>query len=173
VRETAVTKQSINPAILLAITLIIFGLLPALAFAQDDAAAAIASARQQLVNCYDSARQAESAGANISSLTSVLNNAGQLLSQSELAYSQGDSDAAQSLASQVGQRLGNFVSDASALRDAAVQQQSFDFWVNIVGSVAGTIAVIVAGFIVWRFLKKRYAAGEVETEAQTDEPSGD
>jgi hypothetical protein len=168
-----VTKRPINPAILLAAVLIIFALVPAPAFAQDDAAAAIASARQQLANCYDSVRQAESAGANISSLTWVLNGAGQLLSKSELAYSQGDSAAAQSLASQVGQKLGSFVSDANALRDSTIQQQSFDFWENIVGSVAGTIAVIVAGFVVWRFLKKRYVTAEVKTEAQPDGPSGD
>ena len=172
VREIAMTKRSINPAILLVITLIIVGFHPILAFAQGDAAGAIASAKQLLVTCYDSARQAENAGANISSLTSVLNDAGDLLSRSELAYSQRDFDAAQSLASECSQRLGNFASEADALRSTAVQQRSFDFWVNIVGSAAGTVAVIVAGFLVWRVIKKRYVPVEAETEVQTDEPSG-
>jgi len=54
---------------------------PVTVLAQGDAAGAIASAKQQIIVCYDSARQAEAAGANISSLTSVLNDAGQLLSR--------------------------------------------------------------------------------------------
>jgi len=82
---------------------------------------------------------------------------------------QGDFGSAQSLASECNQRLSNFVSDSNALRDAAAQRRAFDYWVNFVGSIAGTIAVIVAGFMVWRFIKKRYVPVEAENEVQTDE----
>ena len=143
--------------------------LPVLAVAQQtDASAAITSAKQQFITCLDSAKQAEAAGANISSLTAVLNDAGGLLSRSELAYSQSDFGSAQSLASQCSQRLSNFISESNGLRDAAAQQRSYDFWVSFVGSIVGSFAVIVAGFVVWRFLKKRYPMAEV----QANESSG-
>ena len=134
---------------------------------QTDAATSIASAKQQIISCFDSAKQAEAAGANISSLTSILNDAGDLLSRSELAYSQGDFGGAQSFASECSQRLSNFVSASNTLRDSAAQQRSYAYWVNFVGSIAGTFVVIVAGFMVWRFLKKRYPI-----EVQADESSG-
>ena len=174
-RGIVMTRYSIKRAILLLILFLFIGSLsfPSLAFAQGDTAAAdIASARQLLTTCFDSARQAENSGANISSLTSVLNEAGDLLSRSELAYSQGDFYTAQNLASECSQRLDNLASEADALRSNAVQQRSFDFWVSISGSVAGTISVIVAGFMVWRVIKKRYVPVEAETEVQTDESSG-
>jgi hypothetical protein len=157
----------------LLVVLVAAAFLPVLAFAQGDAAGAIASAKQQMVACYDSARQAEAAGANISSLTVVLDGAGDLLSRSELAYSQGDLGGAQSLASQCSQKLGGFVSEADALRVAAEQQGSFNFWVYFVGSVVGTFVVIAAGYIVWRVVKRRYVPIEVEAEVQDDESSGD
>lgn len=171
-RDMAMAKHSVKRTILLLAPLILAGSFAIMAFAQDDASATIASARQQLITCYDSARQAEAAGANISSLTTVLNNAGNLLSRAELANSQGDYATAQSLASQCTQSLGNFASEAEALRSAAVQQGNLNFWVNIVGSVAGTVAVIIAGFVVWRVIKKRYGQVEVEAEVHADEPSG-
>ncbi len=171
VRRIAMTKRFTVLAILVLGLLTFAAFLPIVGFAQNDAAGAIALARQRLITCYDSTRQAESAGANISSLTSVLNDAGNLLSQSDMAYSQDNFEAAQTFASQCEQRLENFVSDAHVLKDAAVQQRNFDFWVNAVGSVAGTFVVIAAGFAIWRVVKKGHLANEVETEVHTNEPS--
>jgi hypothetical protein len=124
--------------------------------AQTDAAAAIASAKEQIVTCYQAARDAEGAGANITSLTVILNDAGSLLSQAELAYSMNDSDAARDFAVQSLDKLGNFVSEANALKDTAMQQRSQDFMINVVGSIVGTFAVLGAGAATWSFLRKRY-----------------
>ena len=131
---------------------------------QGDAESAIASARQQIVTCFEAARQAEAAGANISSLTVALNDAGLLLSQSELAYSKSDYGAAQSLASQCSQRLSNFVSEADLLRGTAAQQRSIEFYISVVGSVAGTFVVMLVGFAVWRFVKKKKVLLGVEID---------
>lgn len=163
------TKTHHKRAFLAIIMLLTAMFLPSVAFAEQSSAdSAIASAKQQIVTCYDAAKAAEAAGANITSLTSVLNDAGTLLSQSELAYSKGDFSTAQSLAVQSSQSLANFSSEANGLRDAAAQQRTFEFLVNVVGSITGTIAVIVAGFVVWRFLRKR----QPQTGEQTDEPAG-
>jgi hypothetical protein len=125
--------------------------------AQADAAAAIASAKEQIVTCYQAARDAEGAGANITSLTVVLNDAGSLLSRAELAYSMNDFDGALNLAVQSRTSLDNFVSESNALKETAVQQRNLDFWVNIVGSIVGTFAVLGGAFAVWVFLRRRYS----------------
>ncbi len=157
-------KHSFKQAISVLVMLVFVCSCVVVAFGQGGADEALSSARQQLVDCYYSARQAESAGANISSLTSKLNVAGDLLSRSQLAYSRSDYSGSQTLASECSQSLDGFVSEANALRDAAVQKANFDFWVYFVGSIAGAFAVILAGFVVWRVLKKRHSAGEVLTD---------
>jgi hypothetical protein len=135
---------------------------------QNEAAAAIASAKQQIVGCYQAAREAESAGANVTSLTAVLDDAGVLLSNSELAYSKDDFDTALSLAVQSRESLSNFVPQANTLKESAIQQRNLDFMVNIVGSVVGTFGVLGAGAAIWFLLKRRNAqTGEQPNESPT------
>lgn len=153
----AVLNRLLVKRIILPIILLLTVLFPPISAMaqQNEAASAISAAKQQLISCYDSAEKAEGAGANISSLTSVLDDAGDLLSQSELAYSQGNYDTAQSLAAQSSQQLSTFVSDANSLKDAAVQQANFNFYVYLVGSSVGAVAIIIAGCGVWFLINKR------------------
>ena len=123
---------------------------------QTDAAAAITSAKERIVACYQAAKDAEGAGANITSLTATLNDAGALLSRAELAYSSNDFGTARDLAVQSREGLGNFVSEANVLKETAIQQGNQDFMINVVGSAVGAIAVVVGGFAVWNFLKRKY-----------------
>jgi len=143
--------------VLCALLVLSVSVLPSVAWAnQSGAANAISSARSQLVNCYDAAREAEAAGANITTLTQVLNEAGLLLSQAEFAFSGGDFGGAQDYAVQSQSKLGDFVSDAEALRIAGEGQRNQDFLINVVGSTGGTVAVLVGSFGLWSFLKKKY-----------------
>jgi hypothetical protein len=134
---------------------------------QADAAAAISSAKNTILNCYSVAKEAEAAGANITVIVGTLNEAGSLLSQAELAYATNDFDVALNLAIQSQATLNNFISEANTLKETATQQRNQDFLINVVGSLAGTFAVIVAGFVAWRFLKKKYET----TEAHVSESS--
>lgn len=124
--------------------------------AQTDADAAISSAKEQIVICYQAARDAEQAGANITSLTAILDHAGSLFSQAELAYSINDFETARGLAAQSQETLANFVSDANALKESGIQQRNQDFMINIVASTAGTFAVLGAGAATWLFLIKKH-----------------
>jgi type II secretory pathway pseudopilin PulG len=123
---------------------------------QAGVSTAISSAKTTILDCYNAAKDAEAAGANITVLVGTLNEAGSLLSQAELAYATNDFDTAYDLAVQSQNTLSGFVAGANALRDAAVQQQNQGFLVNVVGSVIGTFVVIAAGFAAWLLLKKRY-----------------
>jgi hypothetical protein len=135
---------------------------------QAGASTAISSAQTTILDCYNAAKDAEAAGANITVLVGTLNEAGSILSQAELAYTTNDLDAAYDLAVQSQNTLSGFVAEANALRDAAVQQQNQGFLVNVVGSIIGTFLVIAAGFTTWLFLKKKYKT----TKAHVRESSG-
>jgi hypothetical protein len=151
---------------LVAVPLLLFIASSPFVLAQTDAAAAIASAKEQIVTCYQAAQNAEAEGANITSLTVVLNDAGALLSSAELAYSMKDFGAARDFAVQSVGQLGDFVSAANALKETAVQQQNLDFWINIVGSVVGTLAVLGGGYALWVVLSRRYrTVGAAENES--------
>lgn len=136
-------------------------ILPSLVWAQSDAAAAIASAKEQIVTCYQAVKEAEAAGANVTSLTTVLNDAGALLSRAESAYAARDFNAARSFAVQSREKLANCVSEANALKTTATQQQNQDFMINVVGSTVGAFAVLGAGAAIWFFFRKRYAQSGV------------
>jgi hypothetical protein len=123
---------------------------------QADVTTAISSAKNTFLNCYEAAKAAETAGANITVLTSNLNEAGMLLSQAELAYSSNDLNSARNLAVQSEAKLSNFISDADHLREIATQQRNQDFLITVVGPLLGALAIIGIGVGTWIFLKKKY-----------------
>ena len=140
--------------------------LPLVRADQTEANAAIASAKEQILTCYQSAKEAEGAGANITALAAILNDAGTLLSRAEFAYSISDFDTARDLAIQSQSTLGDFISEANTSKETATQQRTQDFLINVVGSVIGTFAVLGAGIAAWIFLKRKYeTAGAHENES--------
>ena len=130
------------------------------AWGQADAATAISLAKNTILSCYNAAKEAEAAGANITVLTGTLNEAGALLSQAELAYSASDFGKALTLAVQSRNRLSNLITEANTLKETATQQRNQDLVINVVGSAIGTFAVILAGFAVWFLLKRKYEKAE-------------
>ena len=132
---------------------------------QASAQAIISSAKENILTCYNAAREAEAAGANITDLTGTLNEAGLLLSKAESAYAANDFATAFNLAAQSQNLLTNFVAEANALKETAAQQQNQDYLINVVGSTIGTLIVIAIGIALWFFLKRKYET----TEAHVDE----
>lgn len=122
---------------------------------QADAASAIGQAEQRVNSCYQAAADAERNGANVTKLLLILDQSGTLLSNAQLAFQIGNFDSAYSLAIQSNTSLDGFESEANTLGDSAEKAGFTDFMVNIVGSAVGTIVVIVAGVLLWLYLKKR------------------
>jgi hypothetical protein len=142
---------------LVAFTLMLFILVSLSSFVHADqlsASATLSSARSNLLDCYNAAKDAEAAGANVTSLTNVLNEAGASLSNAELAYSKGDFDNAVNLASQSQAKLANFIPNANDLKASGVDHANPEFLVFI-GSVVGTFVVIGVGFLMWFVLRRR------------------
>ena len=122
---------------------------------EADARSTVASADQRVSVCYSAVADAEKAGANVSGLLVTLNDAGMLLSEAHLSLINGSYDLASGLAGQCVTKLNGFDNTADSLRASASQARFVDFWVNVVGSAVGAIAVAVGGFLVWRFLKRK------------------
>jgi hypothetical protein len=129
----------------------------------EDAAGAIALAKQQIALCYQATAEAERVGGNVTSLENALNDDGVLLSKAELVYSAGDFGAAGRYATQCSNSLNEVMDEAARIKTAGESARTMDFLVNI-GSTVGTFVVIGAAAGVWFYLKRRY--GEVETEEQ-------
>ena len=148
--------RAIGVLFLTAILITILNVSSVVSAQQNDAASAISAAQNNLIHCYDAAKAAESAGANISQLTVRLNSAGLLLTRAEWAYSIGNFGLASNLAVQSQNELDSFISDANSLKASAAQSRTYDFLLNVVGSILGTVAVVVGSFVVWRFFKRKY-----------------
>jgi hypothetical protein len=122
---------------------------------ENEAEIKIGEAENALISAYEAVSEAEKAGANITDLLSNLAEAGELLSKAKSVLSTNESAAAD-LAVESQAKLNGFSAEADALRVAAAQQLYWDFMVNFVGSIIGSVAVIVGGFAVWTVLKKKY-----------------
>ena len=120
-------------------------------------ASAIASVQEELTVCYRAVVNASSAGANVTSLLRVLDQAGGNLSLADLAYSTGDNASAQTYAKQSLNLLveNNVVAQANALESSASKARFWGFMIEVVGSSVGAVAVLIGGFVVWSFLRKR------------------
>ena len=123
---------------------------------------AIDSAQNTLNTCYEAAKQAEAAGANITSLQDTLNTAGELLTKAQYSRSQGDDASANNYAQQAQSQLDGFIQQATALRDTASQQTQTSFLINVVASIAGTFAVIFGSIAIWVIQKRKNAIKETQ-----------
>lgn len=125
------------------------------ATSESEASSAITQAQQTINACYSAASNAEKAGANVTSLLSILDEAGMNLSEAQLAFQNGNYGSAYTLAVQSNTTLNGFESQADSLRNTATQQGLADFDVNVVGSTVAAIAVVVIGLLIWTYLKNR------------------
>jgi tetrahydromethanopterin S-methyltransferase subunit F len=150
----------ISALIVLVLAFIILSM-PSAVFAETtrtEAQSAIAAAQKQLTVCYRAVANASSAGANVTALNFVLDQAGGNLSLADLAYGADNFSSAQSYAVQSLNLLvqNNVTARADALESSASQAGFWGFMIGFVGSAVGAFAVVVGGFVVWGFLKRRY-----------------
>lgn len=143
--------------IIMAISLLstILFISPAACSSQSEAESQILLAEEEVFNCYWAVYEAEKAGADVSELLKRLNEAAWLLSQAKHAYNLEEYDLALSLANQSLAKLTSFVDKAISLKLSAERARFFDFMVNFVGSAVGAVAILVGGYGVWFYLKKR------------------
>jgi hypothetical protein len=161
--ETLPMPRSKTPIVLIIILQLFVTVVASPVWAeQSNASTAISSVKNRILDFYNAAKEAETAGANITALVATLNEAGALLSQAELAYAANDFGAAVNFAVQSQNILNDFIGEANTLKETALQQESQDFLINVVGSIIGAFVVIVVGGLVWLLLKKNYKTIEAD-----------
>ncbi len=114
----------------------------------------IALAQSRLNACFEAAKQAEVAGANINSLQETLNDAGALLSKAQAAQSQGDTESANNYAQQAQSILSGFEAQANAMRDEASRKTQTSYLI-VLASTAGTFIVLGVSIAIWMIQKRR------------------
>jgi hypothetical protein len=145
--------------LLIAILLLpIYGSLAAGQSAQDNSD--IASTKTAIANAYLAAKDAEAQGANVSPLMATLNEAGQLLTQAELAYSAKDYSAAANFAAQSRNKLNGFNDLAANIKATATSNNSSGFFKDIL-LVIGAIIVLAVGILAYVVLGRKERRSEL------------
>jgi len=125
--------------------------------AQVDAACSKVQAANYAVNqAFNSVFEAEKAGANITSLLTKLNDATTLLSRAENAYKVGDSAAALNNADGALLVAKQVLVVSPIAKEDALTGAQIAFWSNVALTVVALVVLILALFIVWRFIKRGY-----------------
>lgn len=138
----------------------VFSIRPVLGYTEKEARETIEAAEEEVLNCYDAVLEAERSGANVCELLVILNDADWLLSRAKTAYDRKDFNSTFANATMCRSKLDGFVNQAYSLRLEAERAAYYDFMVNFVGSSVGGLCVVLGGFMVWKFLKKREEAKE-------------
>ena len=126
------------------------------ASSEDVAASAISRAEDAVALAYEDVLRAEGSDANVSSLLTRLNQAGELLAQAHNSYRLEDFDDAARFADLCG-RIGEEVRvEAHDLKSLAVEEAGQRFRWTVIGSILGVAIVVGASFLGWRVFKRRY-----------------
>lgn len=125
------------------------------AASESDAQSAVDRASKRIITCYGAVASSAKAGANVSSLLVVLNDAGGLRDRAEVALASGDFDSAVTLAGQSVQLLIGLDGEAVTMQNSAKRAGFDSFLVSEVGSFVGAVAVLAGSFGVWSWLKSR------------------
>lgn len=145
--------------VVILLVLAVFGLFFGRSFrvwGSDEASGRFPAANDSLQYAFKVVSDAEAAGGNVSSLMVELNEAGQYLAGAEMAYKNGNTSEATSLANACVIKAEAVASEASTLRDSASATSSGALFDNTLFSVVGAIMVLFLLFFGWILFKDYY-----------------
>lgn len=116
----------------------------------------IDAAEASLADAFRKVSDAESAGANVSSLIGRMNEAAGYLDLAEVAYVDGDFDLAYNKASECASLAGNVAGDAVELKSQAAIAAG-GWWMVVGFSVVGAVVFSFVLYSVWVWLRRFYA----------------
>lgn len=123
----------------------------------EEAFSRIASADDALKLAFKRVLDAEEAGANVSSLTSDLNEAGESLAEAEVAYRNGNLTDAVGLADRCSGLAEAVSIEAVALKGSALADSQRAFGSTSIFSTAGASALVAALILSWFWFKRAHA----------------
>ena len=130
---------------------------PLHASTSDEASSRITNADDALKLAFKRVLDAEEAGANVSSLTSDLNEAGESLAEADVAYRNGNLTGAAGLADRCSALAGTVSVEALALKDSALDDSQRAFGSTFIFSTVGAYAFVAALILSWFWFKRAHA----------------
>lgn len=164
------TALKAHPANILILSFILFSALPVLARGAyyREVTATVSEAEQAIAAGFEGALDAEQAGADISSLLVKLNEGADLLSAAQMALEDGDSEEAARL-SDLSREIGAQVeAEALILREEAVNAAFNKYRLYLIISAVAIVIVVLATFLAYRFLRKRYGGQALELKPEVE-----
>jgi hypothetical protein len=123
---------------------------------EDEATSAISEAEEATVSAYRAVLDAESAGADVTSLMSQLNKAAELLAQANMSYEIHDFKNATLFAGMSKGNATEVIIKAHKTRDLALYENSQRFKFTLAASILSICMILFVSFMSWRFFKRRY-----------------
>jgi hypothetical protein len=123
----------------------------------EEASSKITSADDALKLAFKRVLEAEGAGANVSSLMTDLDEAGEFLAEAEVAYRNGNLTGAAGLADSCSALAGTVSVEALALKDSALADSKRAFGSTSIFSTAGASAFVAALILSWLWFKRAHA----------------
>jgi hypothetical protein len=138
----------------------------------DEASLRIADAESALRQAFKKVLTAEQAGANVGDLLSKLNEAGDLLTEAESAYANGNVSEAMENANSSILIANTIANEALDLQTSARTNNQNVFWQTLAFSLVGIAVLIIALFVVWTKFKtsrsKKLSALKPEVTSNVD-----
>lgn len=122
----------------------------------DNVSVSIQDADNAVRGAFQVVLKDEQAGGNVSGVLTILNEAGSLLAQAEIAYRNGDSGDAANYANNAYAKAESAMTEASSLLSSSQANAAHTFLYSLVFSVSGALAFLAVLFIVWTRFKKRH-----------------
>ncbi|MCW4030154.1 MAG: hypothetical protein NWE92_10975 [Candidatus Bathyarchaeota archaeon] len=122
----------------------------------SQATESLSAADSAISHAYQALSDAESAGANVSTITLQLNTAATYLAEAQNAYRTGDFEVSITKSNDALAIVNQVEEEALALKSSATAANATNAQLSVIYSVAGIAIFLVSLFIIWRNVKRRH-----------------
>lgn len=116
----------------------------------------LSAADSAISHAYQALSDAESAGANVSTITPQLNTAATYLAEAQNAYRTGDFEVSVTKSNDALAIANQVEEEASALKISATTANATNAQLTVIYTIAGIAIFLVTLFIIWRNVKRRH-----------------
>jgi hypothetical protein len=124
------------------------------------------AAQDIVLQAFAAVLEAETAGANITSLIALLNNASWLLGQANIAYRIGDLSLAERQAEKGVWNVQDVLAEAQKMQRAATTSAQRAFWLAAVTALFVISVFLLGLFFLWRFFERGYVRSLSKTKPE-------
>jgi CHASE3 domain sensor protein len=134
--------------------------------AQTEQATSLQAANDAVNQAFNAVLDAEKSGANVTDLLTQINNAQNILAQSENHYRIGDTNAATAEADSVLPITQQVINSAKDAEQNAIVSSQNAFWITIALTLVGIFLFVLVLFLIWRLVKQHYIKGLSEAKPE-------